>query len=118
MTPSRRRKRESSSASGGRLDLRGARPGGGNTQSIPALTQLEQGERLLQRTFRRRQVTQLRALAISAAGRGAVAGTPERALFGECSLAGEEFSPSGEAEWNDMTTQGKTKLPAFFGPSN
>jgi hypothetical protein len=116
MTPSRRRKRDSSSASGGRLDLRGARPGGGKTQSMPALTQLEQGERLLQRTLRRRQVTQLRALAISEGGRGPVAGTPVRAL-GEFSLAGDEFSPSGEAVWNDMTgtTQGQTKLPACSG---
>jgi hypothetical protein len=118
ITPSSRRKRDNSSASGGRLDLRGARPGGGKMQSTPALTQLEQGERLLQRTFRRRQVTQLRALAISETGRGAVASTPERALFGEFSLAEGEFSPpSGEAEWNDMTThRGRPKLPAFPKP--
>lgn len=69
---------------------------------MPALTQLEQGERLLQRTLRRRQVTQLRALAISEAGRGAVTDTPVSAL-GEFSLAGDEFSPSREAVWNDMT---------------
>lgn len=82
--------------SGGRFDLRGARPGGGKMQSVPALTQLEQGERLLQRTLRRRQVTQLRELA-SGPGRGAVGAWR---AFGELSLAEEAFTPSGEAEWN------------------
>lgn len=86
ITPSRRRRRERSSASGGRLDLRGARPGGGKTQSTFALTQLEQGDRLLQRTLRRRQVTQLRELAESRDGRGAVAGAAEGTPFGELSL--------------------------------
>lgn len=41
-------------------DFRGARPGPGKIQSIPARTQLAQGDSLLHRTFRRRQVTQLR----------------------------------------------------------
>lgn len=64
-------------------------------QSVPALIQLEQGDRLLQRTLRRRQVIQLRELA-SGAARGAVGAW--RAL-GELSLAvGEAFNPSGEAE--------------------
>lgn len=115
ITPSRRRSRESSSASGGRFDLRGARPGGGKTHSIPALTQFEQGERLLQRTLRRRQVTQLRELelAVSAgAGRGAgVADTPGSAVFGELSLAiGEWFTPSGEVELNDMARMSSLSL--------
>lgn len=103
MTPSRRRRRDKSSESGGRLDLRGARPGGGKTQSMPARTQFEHGDRLLHRTFRRRQVIQLRALGISGAGWGAVAGRPARVPVGECPLAEEEFGPSGEAEGNDMT---------------
>lgn len=38
--------------------MRGALPGPGNIQSIPALTQLEHGFSLLHRTFRRRHVTQ------------------------------------------------------------
>lgn len=95
MTPSNLRKRESSSASGGRLDFRGARPGGGKIQSIPALTQLEHGVRLLQRTLRRRQVTQLRELA-SGGGRGAVADSGT--AVGEFSLVGERCNPSGDAD--------------------
>ena len=44
ITPSKCRKRERSSVSGGRLDFLGARPGGGNTHSMPDLAQLEQGD--------------------------------------------------------------------------
>lgn len=53
------------------------------------LTQFEHGERLLQRTLRRRQVTQLRELESSGGGRGWVADTAGCALFGELSLAEE-----------------------------
>jgi hypothetical protein len=95
MTPSSLRRRERSSASGGRLDFLGARPGGGKIQSIPALVQLEHGVRLLQRTLRRRQVTQLREL--SEGGRGAVAETGS--AVGELSLVGDRCTPSGDAEW-------------------
>ena len=62
MTPSRRLSRESNSASCGRRGFRGALPGAGKTHSIPALAQFEHGVLLLQRTFLRRQVTQLREL--------------------------------------------------------
>lgn len=112
MTPSKRRKRDNNSASGGRLDLRGARPGGGKMQSTFALTQFEHGERLLQRTLRRRQVTQLRELERSGFGRGKVADAPGRALFGELSLE-EGCAPSGEAEWNDMAQGKPHTLQAF-----
>ena len=57
--PSRRLNRESNSGSCCRLCLRGALPGAGKTHSIPALIQFEHGDRLLQRTFLRRHVTQL-----------------------------------------------------------
>lgn len=107
ITPSKRRRRERSSVSGGRLDLRGARPGGGNTHSILALTQFEHGERLLQRTFRRRQVTQLREVAESGGGRGA-AGT-DCWTFGELSLE-EWVNPSGDAEWKDMGVKGHSPI--------
>lgn len=76
-------------------------------QSILALTQFEHGVRLLQRTLRRRQVTQLRELERSGFGRGKVADAPGRALFGELSL--EEGCASGDAEWNDMI-QGKPHI--------
>lgn len=81
-------------------------------QSMLALTQLEHGERLLQRTLRRRQVTQLRELERSGFGRGKVAGASGRALFGELSPE-ERCAPSGDAEWNDMA-QGKPHILQAF----
>lgn len=102
MTPSRRRSRESSSASGGRFDFRGARPGGGKTQSMPAFVQFEHGDRLLHRTLRRRQVTQLRELEVGS--------TVVRVFkIGELSLSGERFS--SEVDGNVMLKVAST----FFG---
>lgn len=66
-TPSNRLNRSSSSASGGFLLLRGARPGPGKTQSILARTQLEHGFFLSHLTLRRRQVTQDRGLGVGPA---------------------------------------------------
>lgn len=61
-TPSRRLSLSRSSASGGFLLLRGARPGPGKTQSIFARTQFEHGFFLSHFTLRRRQVTHDRGL--------------------------------------------------------
>lgn len=104
ITPSRRLSRESSSASCGRFDLRGARPGGGKTHSIPALMQFEQGDRLLHRTFLRRHVTQLRELDESATNGGAVVdevGALGLVIWGLLLAVRERFS-SEEADGNDM----------------
>ena len=67
-TPSSLRNLASNSASGGFLDFLGARPGPGNTHSIPALTQFAHGFSLSHLTFRRRHVTQLRGLWRGAGG--------------------------------------------------
>ncbi len=75
-TPSSFFNRASNSASGGFLDLRGARPGPGKTHSMPALTQFEHGLCLLHLTFLRRHVTQERGL------RSGLASDLEDALVG------------------------------------
>lgn len=114
--------------SGGRFDLRGARPGGGKIQSIPALTQFEQGVRLLQRTLRRRQVIQLRELELEfelelesvvsvGAERAGVADTPGSAMFGEVALAVRDgFTPSAEIELNDMACMPSLSLVREIRP--
>lgn len=65
------RRRASNSVSRGFFDFLGALPGLGYKHSIFALMQLEHGWCLLQRTFLRRQVTQLLGLS-DASGGGAV----------------------------------------------
>ena len=109
ITSSRRLSRERTSSSAGRLDLREACRESGKTHSTPDLMQFEHGDCLLHRTFLRRQVTQLHALADSTtAGRAIVAGLGGG--FGEISLAvGEEFS-SGELSRSDMTDGWSVRL--------
>lgn len=75
-------------------------------QSMPALVQFEHGDLLLQRTFLRRQVTQLREVELggsAAAWRGKVAvRLVGSGAFEELLLTGKRFSSSGEAEGNDI----------------
>lgn len=76
-------------------------------QLMSALVQFEHGDLLLQRTFLRRQVTQLREVELggsAAAWRGNVAAEflGSGGSFGELLLAGKIFSSSGEAEGNDI----------------